>query len=317
MTWNFARTVAIGLTALLPLSVTAKEAFPSKPVTVIVSWKAGGATDLVARAIQPGLERELGADVVIRNVAGAAGTIGAAEAANADPDGYTIFVTPSGVLTTQPALRPLPYDIDSFRAIGRAVVTPLVTMVRPDSEYNSIEDLMDAVRAKPGSVTMASSGAGTMPHLAILALQNEADVSIKHVPYNGSAEAVKAVLGSEVVAYPEMANLAEKYQMKTLSVWSAERVPYLPDVPTMRESGYDVAVQNWLGYFAPANTSDEVVAKLATALEAALQDPQIAESIEKLDVRIGYLGPEDFDVSAREDAEAVKTLIKRAGLLSN
>ncbi|MGB7300116.1 MAG: tripartite tricarboxylate transporter substrate binding protein, partial [Burkholderiaceae bacterium] len=232
----------------LPLEQAAA-AYPDKPITIIVAWGAGGATDLVTRAVQPILARELGTDLIVKNVAGASGTIGTAEAARAKPDGYTILFSPTGPLTTQPHLRKIPYDLDSFAPVGRIAITQVVMSSAPGSNIKTIEDVIKAAKDNPGQLKFGSAGAGTLPHIAILALNKGAGIQTKHIPYKGSANAIKAMLGGEVDLMSEQAQIIPKYELQPIASWSAERLPEYPNIPTMMEKGIPYSMANWSGVF--------------------------------------------------------------------
>ena len=308
-------SVAAAALAVVALGMPAQAAFPEKPITIIVAWGAGGATDLVTRSMQPVLSEKIGADLVVKNVAGAAGTIGTAEAARARPDGYTILITPTGPLTTQPHLRKLPYDFDSFRPIGRIAVTPMLMMVPKTSKYNTLKDVIDDAKANPGSVKFASTGAGTLPHIAILGLNDAAGIDTKHIPYKGSANVMKALLGGEVDVFSDQSQLVPKYDLKSLATWSAERLKDYPDVPTMKELGFDFNIVNWLGMFVPKDVPDDIAAKLVTALEETLSDQRVIDTLTKINVAIGHMPPEAFGEFALSDYARNRKLLEAAGLL--
>ena len=289
--------------------------YPEKPINVIVAWGAGGATDVVTRALQPTLAEQLGADLVIRNVTGAAGTIGTAEAAAADPDGYTVLVTPAGPLTTQPHLRELPYDLDSFEAIGRINITPMVMMVTQESEYQTLEAIIEKSKAEPSSVTFASTGAGTLPHISILALNEAAGIETRHLPFQGSANVMQALLGGTVDVFSDQAQLVPQYELHPVAVWADERLAEFPDTPTLKESGYDFALANWLGVFVPAGTPDDVKSTLADALQATLEDPAIVDQLVKMNLQISYMSPDELAEFAQGEYQRNRELLASAGLL--
>jgi tripartite-type tricarboxylate transporter receptor subunit TctC len=294
---------------------SASAQYPQKPVTIIVAWAAGGATDLVTRVMQPVLSQKLGADLIIRNVEGGAGTIGTAESARAPADGYTLLFTPTGPLTTQPHLRDLPYDLDSFAAVGRIAVTPMLMMVTQASPYRSLQDVLDDAKANPAKVKFASTGAGTLPHISILALNKAANIETKHIPYKGSANVMKALLGGEIDVFSDQAQLVPKYDLRALSTWSASRLPEFSAVPTMKELGYDFELENWVGVFAPKGTPQPVIDKLAAALRDTLADQGVIDALDKLKVAVAHLGPAELAAFAQRDYTRNRDLLKEAGLL--
>ena len=161
-------------------------------------------------------------------------------------------------MTTQPHLRELPYDLDSFEAIGRINITPMVMMVTQESEYQTLEAILEKSKAEPSSVTFASTGAGTLPHISILALNEAAGIETRHLPFQGSANVMQALLGGTVDVFSDQAQLVPQYELHPVAVWADERLPEFPDTPTLKESGYDFALANWLGVFVPTGTPDDV-----------------------------------------------------------
>lgn len=295
-------------------TMPAQAAWPEKPITIVISWPAGGATDIVGRALQPHLADRLGTEIIIKNVAGAGGTIGAAEAARAKPDGYTYYLSTPSVLTSMPHMRPLPYDPKGFVPVGRINDTPMVVMVTQESPYHSIEDLVEDARSRPGEVTYASTGAGTLPHITTIALQSDAEIELKHVPFKGSAEVMKALMGGVVDVFSDQAQLVPRYDLRPLGVWAAERLPEFPDVPTMKEQGYDREFSIWLGLFAPEGTPDEIVREMSGVLGDTLADPDVRAEFTKLQLSPSYLDPEQLGAFVETEYERNKELMAIAGI---
>ncbi|MEZ5909765.1 MAG: tripartite tricarboxylate transporter substrate binding protein [Hyphomicrobiaceae bacterium] len=321
MTFSRRRGLAAGLVlgaAALFSSISpqaARAAYPEKPVTVIVAWGAGGATDLVTRALQATLAKKLGTDIVIKNVPGAAGTIGTAEVAKSKPDGYTILITPAGPLTTQPHRNKLPYDLPSFAGVGRIAVTPMLMMVTKKSKFKTLADIIKEAKANPGKVKFSSTGAGTLPHISIVALNDMAKIDTKHVPFKGSADVMKALLGGVVDVFSDQAQLVPKYDLHAVACWSAKRLPEYPSVPTMKELGYDLVLENWLGVFVPKATPAAIVAKIEKAVADTVKDAKVVESLQKLKVVPAYMTAKELDVFAKAEYGRNRELLKKAGLL--
>lgn len=304
----------LAVTAGLVLS-TAAHAYPDKPVTMIVAWGAGGATDVVARAIQPYWSKKLGAEIVIKNVAGAAGTIGTTEAATAKPDGYTIMVTPAGPMTTQPHLRKLRYSIDSFAPIGRISISPQVMMVPKTAPYQTAEALFDAIKKEPGKLVAASTGAGTLPHIGIIAM-NQSGLDVKHLPFTSSVDAMRGLLGGTAQVFSDQVQLVPSFDVTPLATWTGERLPEYPNVPTMKELGFDYEISNWGGAFAPKGTPAPVLEKLASSLKEAMEDPELLAALDKLKVQRGYMDSEEFGTFASNDSARNRKLLEAANLLA-
>jgi tripartite-type tricarboxylate transporter receptor subunit TctC len=289
-------------------------AYPERPVTAIVSFPAGGATDLVARGLQEAFGRALGQQLVVKNVNGASGTIGAAEAAAAPPDGYTIFISPSGPTVAQPHRMKLTYDIDSFDPICKVVEQPLVLMAPKSTKYRTVADLVAAAKADPGKITYGTSGPGSITHLAKLAFEKAAGIKLKHVPFKGSADAVQAMLSNTTELYSDQANLVPQFDLYPIAVYAEKRIDTFKDTPTVREAGFDVVVTNYNGIFVPRGTPADVKAKLGQACKAAIEDAKVKEIFERQKYPIAYMDAAAFKPFVDADYKRVGELVKAAGL---
>jgi len=288
--------------------------YPDRPVTAIVPFPAGGATDLVARGMQEAFSRALGQQMVVKNVNGAAGTIGAAEAAAATPDGYTILVTPSGPTAAQPHRMNLTYDINSFDPICKLVEQPLVLMAPKSTKYKSVADLIAAAKAEPGKITYGTSGPGSITHLAKLALEKAAGIKLKHVPFKGSADAVQAMMSNTTELYSDQANLVPQFDLFPIAVYAESRIDTFKDTPTVREAGFDVVVTNYNAIFVPRGTPADVKAKLGQACKAALEDGKVKEVFERQKYPIAYQDAATFKAFFEADYKRVGELVREAGL---
>ncbi len=289
--------------------------YPEKPVTMIVVFPAGGTTDLIARTVQPALSEALGAEVVIKNTGGGGGTIGTAEIANADPDGYTIGMAPIGPTTTQPPLRELPYDtLGDLEPICRIYNSPVVMAAAKDGELKTVEDVVGRAKAEPGGVIYGSPAPGSIPHVVMVALEQDAGIRMKHIPFEGTAAGMKALLGGVVNIYGDVANFVPQYDLHPIAVYNDERLPEFPDVPTMKEEGHDLTYSIWGGIFAPAGTPPEVVEKLSAACEEAMQAEGTVEGMAKQQTPIAYLNAEDFAEFVRSEHEKNARVLEAAGL---
>ena len=293
---------------------TAQAAYPERPVTVIVAWPAGGATDLVARGLQEAFGRALGQQVVVKNVPGAAGTIGTAEAAAAPADGYTILLTPSGPTVAQPHRMKLTYDLDSFDPICKLVEQPLVLMAPKSSKYKSVADLIAAAKAEPGKITYGTSGPGSITHLAKLALEKAANIKLKHVPFKGSADAVQAMLSNTTDLYSDQANLVPQFDLFPIAVYAENRIENFKDTPTVREAGFNVVVTNYNAIFVPKGTPADVKAKIGQACKAAIEDEKVKEIYARQKYPIAYQDAAEFKAFVEADYKRVGELVREAGL---
>jgi tripartite-type tricarboxylate transporter receptor subunit TctC len=310
-------TLAIaGLVVAASLSSanTVAAAYPERPITTIVAWPAGGATDLVARGVQEALAQSLGQQVIVKNVPGAAGTIGTAEAAAAAPDGYTILITPSGPTVAQPHRMKLTYDLDSFEPICKLVEQPLVLMAAKTTKFKSVADLVAAAKADPGKIAYGTAGPGSITHLAKLALEKAAGIKLKHVPFKGSADSVQALLSNTVELYSDQANLVPQYDLYPIAVYAEHRIDTFKDTPTVREAGFDVVMTNYNAIFVPKGTPDPIKAKLGVACKAALEDAKVKEIFARQKYPIAYQDAAAFKSFVEADYKRVKELVEAAGL---
>jgi tripartite-type tricarboxylate transporter receptor subunit TctC len=310
------RVFAVAAAAAVAGFATLANAFPEKPVTIVVPFAAGGGTDITTRTMQQPMAEALDGDIVVKNTAGAGGTIGVAEAARARADGHTLSMAPVGPLTTQPHLRKLPYDIDSFEFVCLAYSAPTSIAVRKDSEFNTLQDLIDHAKAHPGELNFAVQAIGSIPHVAGLALAEAAGIKMAYLPVNGDGPALKALLdGTADLFIPHISFLStNRDQIKSLAILQQERLPTLPDLPTAREQGYDLDFPIWGGLVAPKGTPSDAVAKLDAACEAAIKSDSFNAHMEKLDQPNAYMGGKDFESFVQKQYAQNKRLLEKAGL---
>jgi tripartite-type tricarboxylate transporter receptor subunit TctC len=262
------------------------EGYPSKPIRFIVPFPPGGATDIVARAMQPQLEKHLGQTVVIENRPGAGAVIGLDAVAKAAPDGHTIGIGPAGALSVNTAMQvKMPFDVrKDFAPISNIAETPFILAAAASFKANSLNDVMAQAKAAPGTLSIGHGGNGTSMYFTALLFITMADVQIGLVPYRGTAPVVTDLLGGHiglgiVDAPPSRAAIREG-KMKALAVSSKERFPFFPEIPTFDEQGVKgYQVTGWFGLVAPAATAPDIVAKLNAATVATLKDSDVAERI--------------------------------------
>ncbi len=288
--------------------------YPERPVTAIVPFPAGGATDLVTRGIQEAFGRALGQPLVVKNVSGASGTIGASEAAAASPDGYTVLFTPSGPTVAQPHRMRLTYDLDSFEPICKLVEQPLVLMAPKTTKFKTVADLVTAAKAEPGKITYGTAGPGSITHLAMLALEKAAGIKLKHVPFKGSADAVQAMLSNTVDLYSDQANLVPQFDLFPIAVYGEGRIDNFKETPTVRDAGYDVVMTNYNAIFVPKGTPDAIKTKLGQACKTALDDEKVKEIYERQKYPIAYQDAAALKIFVEADYKRVKDLVEAAGL---
>jgi tripartite-type tricarboxylate transporter receptor subunit TctC len=271
------------LVLLAALPVAAQENFPARPIRFIVPFAPGGPSDIVARIMAPRMQATLGQPVVVENRVGAGGVTGVEVLARAAPDGYTIAIASAGALAISPRLpRGTPYDpVRDLAAITLGVLVPEPVVVPAVAPWRSMAELIAAARARPGALNYASSGPGSMPHLAAEQLQAAAGIELTHVAYRGGAPLAMAVLQNEAqLGFADLPILLPHIRagtMRALAVGAPARLSWIPDVPTMAEVGLPtVDASNWHGIVAPARVPEPILVALHRAAAGALRDPEVA-----------------------------------------
>ena len=284
-TLTLAAASALGLLALTPLAAQA-QAFPSKAITIIVPFSAGGTTDILARVLGQFISKDLGQPVIIDNRAGAGGNIGTQLVARAAPDGHTILMGTVGTHAINQSLYPkLAFDpIKDFAPLTRVALVPNLLVANPAQPFKTVKELMAYAKANPGKVTFGSSGSGTSIHLSGELFKQMAGVDLQHVAYKGSAPAVNDLLGNHIAIMfdnmPSAISHVKAGKLRPLAVTTAQRSPALPDVPTVAEAGVPgYEATSWFGLLAPAKTPAPVVAKLNAAILKALADPDVKNKL--------------------------------------
>ena len=289
-----------GLTAVFSSQAT-HAAYPDRPVRLIVPFAPGGGTDMISRLLAEGMARELKQPVIVENKPGAGTTIGSDDVARARPDGYTLLMA-TFAHVVNPYLHPkLPYDTDkAFAAISMIGHSPSVLVVKPDSPLKSVKDLLEAAKAKPGTLTYASQGVGTSAHLAGELLESLAKIDMSHVPYRGAGPALNDLLGGHVdMMFGTAAAVGPSLQagtLRALGVTTAERSPALPNIPTIAESGVaDYVLDSWYGLYAPAGTPAEVIATLNAAAHKAADTDMFRKKVQSEGLVITTGTPQALD----------------------
>jgi tripartite-type tricarboxylate transporter receptor subunit TctC len=302
--------------ALAALGASGAQAdFPERTITLISPFNAGGGNDTVARLLASELEKELDTNVVVKNSTGAGGTIGAAEAANARPDGHTLGHLAIGPVTTQPHLRELTYDIDSWAPVCMTYQSPVVLTVTKDSGIDTVDDLI--AQARDGGVVYGSPGPGSIPHISAFAVANAYGVEFKHLPHSGGAEIAKSMMSGHVDLLSDVASNVALFDLKPIAALHPERLEGFPDVPTMSELGHPLEFSIWFGLFAPKDTPDDVVRTLSDACEAATGTDAFAAGMERIDSPVAFMPAAEFAAFVASDYEKNGELLAAAGLQKN
>jgi len=300
---------------LLPGMAGARAEWPEREIQLVVNYGAGGNTDVSARAFAKGLERQLGKPVVVTNRPGAEGTIGPSFVATQKPDGYTLGVITYSTIAIQPHLREVPYTIGSFDFIAGYGRFRYGITVRADSPYKTLEDLVRAGKTGTGLFFGAPSAPN---NLALFELARVTGARFEQVQYKSGAETVVALLGRQVdviVQNPsDVVSQIRAGQLRLLASASPMRWREFPDVPTVKEVGYDVEIDSWLGVGVPKGTPHEIVAKLEAAALAALRDPTVAEQIAATGVDPEALPGRQYEALLAKGFETMGPMLRRAGL---
>jgi len=309
------------IAAAQPHSTSSGQAYPTKPVRVIVGFAPGGGTDISARTVSQKLAEALGQSFVVDNRPGAGGTIGNALVATAPADGYTLLVTANGPHAIGPHLyKSVGYDVlKDYAAISCLTTNPFVLVVHPAVAAGSVKEFIAWAKANPKLANFSSAGAGTPSHLSGELMNIMTGTKLTHVPFKGAAPALSALLGGEVNAlFSEMQTVAPQLKggrLRAIAVTTAARSAFMPDLPTIAEGGlpgYDVSV--WFALFAPAGTPKAIVARLNAETVRALQTPDVKERFAKLGSTASPSSPAELDALVKRDYERWARVIKSANI---
>jgi tripartite-type tricarboxylate transporter receptor subunit TctC len=302
-------------------SAAAPQAFPSKPVKIIVAFPAGGGTDIVARIVAQKLSEGWGQPVVVDNRAGASGTIGTEAAARAEPDGHTLLMATMGNMTANQHLYPK-MAVDPLRALApvtKVVDVHFVMLAHPSLEANAVGELIALAKKHPGEIPYSSSGPGGAPHLAMELFKRQANVDLAHIPYKGSAPSFNDLIGGRVML--TMDSLVQSLphlksgRLKALAVLGPKRAALLPEVPTIAESGVPgYALTNWFGLVVPAATAQDRVLKLNHEVVKVLKNPDLQRKIADLGADVVGNTPEEFGAAMRAESAQWIEVIRAANI---
>ncbi|QKO21382.1 tripartite tricarboxylate transporter substrate binding protein [Rhodoferax sp. BAB1] len=315
------KTLALTLGTLLAAAPALAQNYPSKPITMVVGFAAGGATDAVARIIAKHLGDELKQNVIVENKAGAGGNIATDYVARAEADGHTLLLGSVGSLTVAPHMQAkLPYKpLQDFAPVTMAVVFSNVLVVKPDLPVKNLSDYIKLAKAKPGTITYASSGVGGAGHLAGELLEQSADVDMTHVAYKGGGPAMLGMLGGEVDSFfgtpPSVGKHVQAGKVRAIATTGAKRDPLMPDVPTVAEQGYPgYDTMNWYAYVVPAKTPQPIVTKLNQVLVKILKDPVVAKELEAKGLSPSPSTPAELGAYMKREYDIWAVVVKKAGI---
>ena len=312
------RAILVFAAASLATAVQA-QGWPAKPVRLLVPFPAGGGTDLIAREVGNKLATA-GYTFIVENRPGSGGNLGVDAAAKAPPDGYTFVLGQTSNLAINPTLYPkLPYDpVKDLTPISLVASSPMVIVTGADSPYKTLADVVKAAREKPGSINYATSGNGTVAHLAAESFQKVAGVKLTHIPYKGAAQGATDVISGQVQLYvssiPTLLGHIKSGKMRAIAVTSLKRTDDLAQVPTIAESGYkDFEAVTWFGIVGPAKLPKEVVAKFGADINKALKDPELQKKLGDQGADVAGSTPEQFGKLIRDDIARWGKIVKESG----
>ncbi|HSR12719.1 MAG TPA: tripartite tricarboxylate transporter substrate binding protein [Thermodesulfobacteriota bacterium] len=291
--------------------------YPNKPITLVIQYPAGGSTDLTARALANGARKYLGQPIICENKAGGGGTVGVALVAAKPADGYTI-----GIVTSSPTMA---YHMGKLNFHPLNDLTPIMRWgnylfgitVRSDAQWKTIQEVLQYAKQNPEKLSYGSPGVGTPPHLAMEELSGVAGLKFTHIPAKGIAENNTALLGGHIDLISDSsgwAPLVDAGKFKLIATWGEKRCAKYPQVPTIKEVGYDVVARSHLGVIGPKNMPKPIVAKLADAFTKALEDPEFKAVMTKFDMENYYLSTDDYTKYMKTDFENIGKLVKKLGL---
>jgi len=313
-------SVVVSLLVLLPGHASAQPWPGKQPIKVVVAFTPGSATDTVGRLVFDQVGKQLGQTIIVENRGGAGGSLGAAQVAKAEPDGYTLLVTSSGYTIAPATYSKLSYDpLKDLTAIAALANTPNVLITAPAKGYRTVADLVKAAQNKPGALNYASAGTGSASHLPAERFRLSAGFEAVHIPYKGAPEAIREVMAERVDFYfaplPAARSIIQQGGLRALAVSSSERSSALPDVPTTLEAGYKDSDYNfWVGAFVTGGTPRDIVDRLHQETAKALQTPLIQQRLKALGADLMPLNQQQFSSLIEQEIQSNKRLVKAVGI---
>jgi tripartite-type tricarboxylate transporter receptor subunit TctC len=307
--------------ALAGAPAAAQEAYPTRPITIVVAFPPGGVADLTARPVAAALERLLKQPVVVTNKPGAAGAVGNQFVATSKPDGYTLLMAlvSVSVLPEVDRLfgRPTTYTRDQLTGIARVNADPSIITVRTDSPYRTLKDLVDDAKKRPGEITFSSSGLYGASHVPFEMFLRAAGIRMRHLPTTGGAPMMNALLGNHAAATASTVILASPHvaadKLRLLAHTGSEPMKAFPDVPSLRSLGYEVDYAAWAGLVAPRATPPHVIKILRDAMRQAVKEPEVVNAHAKLGSPLAYLDADEFNAFWEKDARRLAEVVKAIG----
>jgi tripartite-type tricarboxylate transporter receptor subunit TctC len=309
--------VLLTISLLIGAPVFGKTDFPNKPIKLVVPWSAGGGTDAVARALAQTGKKYLGVPVVVENKPGGSGAVGLGQVMAARPDGYTLAILPVelGFLDKQGIY---PFSFKNFTRIMNLNTDPAALTVKADSKWNTLQDFIKYAKENPGKVKIGNSGTGVLWHLAAASLAKTTDINVTHVPFDGAAPAIAAVLGNHIdavtVSGAEVSAQVKGGEMKILAILGDKRLAIFPNVPTALELGVKVNINTFRGLGGPARISNDRVKILHNGFKKMMEDPAFTSVMKKMGLGIDYRNTKDYIKLTNDTAKALAPVLKNLGL---
>jgi tripartite-type tricarboxylate transporter receptor subunit TctC len=305
---------------LLP-SLAVAQTYPERPITIVVPFSAGGPTDTVTRLVADAMSKDLGQQIVVENVTGAGGTLGAGRVAKAAPDGYTLLLHHIGMATSATLYRKLAYKpLEAFEYVGLVTEVPMVIVGRKDLEPNDLKSLIEYLKANKDKVTYAHAGVGAASHLCGMLFMSKIETPLTTVPYKGTGPALTDLIGGQVDLLCDQTtnttNQIKSGEIKAYATTSGQRLAALPDVPTAKEQGLDIEVAIWHGLYAPKGTPKAIVERLAASLQKALQDETVKNRFASLGtapVPLDQAQPAALEAKLKSEIDRWRPVIQAAG----
>ena len=312
------RTFVSALGAAATVASARAEQWPSRQIKIVIPYPPGGPTDISTRIVMDKVGQLLGQSVLFDNKGGASGMIGAAYAKTQPADGYKFLATTVAMLAITRHLQPIPFDPDKdFLTVARLSTSWACLAIHPSVPANTMAEFVAYAKANPGKINYGSSGNATITHLNCEILNLEAGIKMTHVPYKGSAQATQDLLGGQIQAQTDQTTLPHIVagRLRGLAMVGDRRWPGKPDIPTMKETGYGKDVgESWYGMLAPAGTPQEIVERMAKAIDEAIKSPDVLDKLDKGGAKPTYLGPAEMRATVDKESAMFADIIKRANV---
>jgi tripartite-type tricarboxylate transporter receptor subunit TctC len=290
--------------------------WPDKPIHFVTPYPPGGLSDQITRYMADRISKSLGKPVIVDNKPGAGATLGTEFAARAAPDGYNFFVAPTATIAISPWLRRVNFSLDDFEPVAKLTSSYGLVTARKDAPFSTYKEFVAAAKAAPGKYSFASNGVGSIVHLTGVLLHKQSGIDVVHIPYKGSVESMTDLIGGRIdVMYDPVTQPRVKTgELKGLGVTNPERNPEVPQVPTLKEQGFDIDARSWFGMFAPRGTPADVLARMSAEAQKALALPGARQQLLLSSMYPDYEGPEAFGKRVRADNQFFRDIIQKENI---